>query len=259
MSRPWGWLSLEVGGQLKRTTLNLIIDLTAAILLMAMIATGYLLRFPLPPGTNKSHVLWGISRHGWGDVHFWVSVGLLMILGTHIVLHWKWLVAVLAKRFARPNPSQKLTLVVSLVILAVMLTGGLLFVSVAYRNIQCIGNDGTVGACPGSTKTALHSSPALTGVLEILDRNCLPCHGPRRAAGNFRVDRKQDFFSVRDKGPLVIPGKSEISPLVQIVSGLRKNMPLPDRHRLPPHQVTQLKEWIDGGAIWPELEEKRAP
>ena len=44
---------------MKRTSLNLIVDVSAGILLLGMIATGYVLRFPLPKGTNKSHTLWG--------------------------------------------------------------------------------------------------------------------------------------------------------------------------------------------------------
>jgi hypothetical protein len=44
---------------MKRIFDNLVVDLVAAVLMVAMMATGYILRFPLPPGTNNSLSLWG--------------------------------------------------------------------------------------------------------------------------------------------------------------------------------------------------------
>jgi len=52
---------------MNKATLNLIIDVAAAILFLAMIVTGFILRFPLPPGTNKSLMLWSLTRHEWGN------------------------------------------------------------------------------------------------------------------------------------------------------------------------------------------------
>ena len=86
---------------MKRTTLNLMIDLFAATLMLGMIATGFVLRFPLPPGTNKLRGLWGVSRHGWGTLHCGSSTALLISLFAHIVLHWHWLVSIIGKRFVR--------------------------------------------------------------------------------------------------------------------------------------------------------------
>ena len=43
---------------MNRTFRNLIVDLAAAFLFLGMMATGYILRFPLPPGTNKVMTLW---------------------------------------------------------------------------------------------------------------------------------------------------------------------------------------------------------
>ena len=54
----------------------------ASACLLTMVATGYVLRFPLPPGTNRTHVLWGLSRHEWGAIHSWASLGLLVVIAT---------------------------------------------------------------------------------------------------------------------------------------------------------------------------------
>lgn len=86
---------------MKRILDNLHIDLIAAALLVAMVATGYILRFPLPPGTNKSLSLWGLTRHQWGAVHFGISLGLLVLVVVHVCLHWQWIVVSVKRRFGR--------------------------------------------------------------------------------------------------------------------------------------------------------------
>ncbi|MEX1230667.1 MAG: DUF4405 domain-containing protein [Planctomycetaceae bacterium] len=252
---------------MKRISLNLIVDLAAAILLLGMIATGYILRFPLPPGTNKSHSLWGVTRHGWGSLHFWISAALLGVLLVHVILHWHWLVSVVSKRFGQ-SISEKRSLHIGLIIGA-MLTGvSVLFVWISYRNVEPINDAEFVGhsqtAASGEVNqltTRANGNKAFSSRLSfskdvstIFERSCLGCHGPKRATGNFRVDRKQDFFAKANGGPLIVPGKSSESPLIAIVSGRRTDIPRPDRHRLPEADVTLLRTWIDAGAEWPAEE-----
>ncbi len=83
---------------MNRTIVNIVIDLIAACQLLGMLATGYILRFSLPPGSNKTLSLWSYTRHQWGDIHFWFSLGLLIILLVHLALHWNWIVTVIGKR-----------------------------------------------------------------------------------------------------------------------------------------------------------------
>ena len=78
--------------------MNLLVDTVAAARLTAMVGTGYILWFALPPGTNRTHSLWGLLRHQFGAVHFWISVTLLAVLAIHVALHWRWLVVGLSKR-----------------------------------------------------------------------------------------------------------------------------------------------------------------
>jgi hypothetical protein len=74
---------------MARGVLNLMIDTVAAALLTAMVGSGYILWFALPPGTNRTHILWGLLRHQWGTVHAWISVTLIAVLAVHVVLHWR--------------------------------------------------------------------------------------------------------------------------------------------------------------------------
>jgi hypothetical protein len=83
---------------MNRTGLNFVVDLTAAVLFLGMAATGYILWFALPPGTQKELSLWGMPRHGWGTVHAWISFALLGTVLFHVSLHWQWVVAVVRKR-----------------------------------------------------------------------------------------------------------------------------------------------------------------
>ena len=78
----------------------MIIDTLAAACLLAIVTTGYVLRFPLPPARNHTHELWGLSRYEWGAIHSWGSLGLLLVLIIHLVLHWDWIVSMIRHRFA---------------------------------------------------------------------------------------------------------------------------------------------------------------
>jgi hypothetical protein len=89
-------------------------------------------------------------------------------------------------------------------------------------------------------------------VYPLFERSCLSCHGPKKQRGDFRVDRRDEFFGKNGSTPLVVPGNSGESPLIAIVSGLRQDIPRADVHQLPAKQVAFLRAWIDAGASWPE-------
>jgi len=249
---------------MNRTIANVIIDIIAAFLFLGMIATGYLLRFPLPPGSNKALSLWGYTRHQWGNFHFWISLGLLIVLVVHLVLHWNWIVTVIGKRchlVKTTHPS---------LIRSGLLTGGIvillitLFAWAAENSVKEIAGP-MWGKRWGHNRNAdqvesLAASPLQTtidqervktwkDVYPIFENNCLSCHGPQKQLADFRVDRREDFFgsSGRDR-PLILPGQSAISPLIVVVSGTKKDMPLADIHKLSDQDVVKLKAWIDSGA-----------
>ncbi len=79
---------------MKRTTLNAVVDALAFAGFVLLVATGVLMRWTLPPGSGRHLTVWGLGRHEWGVVHFWVSVALLAALAAHVALHWRWIVAV---------------------------------------------------------------------------------------------------------------------------------------------------------------------
>jgi hypothetical protein len=242
---------------MKRTALNLLIDFLAAACFIGMIATGYLLHFPLPPGTNKSLVLWGLSRHQWGEVHFWISLALLMVLMIHLVLHWQWVVSVAARQFGAKENCRVSSLRSGMVTLLVM--------SIALGSFAWLAETSVTQRneilCPPEMPFPKMQAPASEAkpvqvdfrrdVYPILEASCLFCHGPDRAQGGFRVDRKEDFFGKNGKNPWVIPGDSGNSPLLGVVSGMGTGRASADVHRLSEREIGILRAWIDGGAEWP--------
>lgn len=81
---------------MRRPTKNFIIDSFAFSGFVLLTTTGVLMRYVLPPGSGHSRVIWGLDRHDWGDVHFWISLVFLGTLAVHLVLHWRWIVSVMS-------------------------------------------------------------------------------------------------------------------------------------------------------------------
>lgn len=77
---------------MNRPTLNYTLDWLAFLLFAALTATGLLLKFGLPHGGGGSAVL-SLTRHEWGDIHFWVSLSFLAVVAVHLVLHSTWIKA----------------------------------------------------------------------------------------------------------------------------------------------------------------------
>jgi len=249
---------------MKRLFNNLLVDVIAAGLMVGMIATGYILRFPLPPGSNKSLSLWGFTRHQWGTLHSWLSLALLAIVLLHLALHWPWVVVTVKRRLWGTVATESPVVIglMSAVALAVVL---LLFGWIAQYSVTTITQP-DADACPpdASTDTSQQhltkgatapKSPAnvdfWTGVYPVLEHSCLSCHGPGKQSGGFRIDRRTDFLRT-DAERLVVPGDSAGSPLIAIVSGQRKDISRQDVHHLSEENVRLLRAWIDAGAIWPE-------
>jgi len=248
---------------MNRTFLNLLIDLCAACLFLAMFLTGYILRFPLPPETNKTFSLWGLTRHEWGAIHFWISLGLIAIILVHLALHWTWIVSVIGKRLGAASKTHP-RLLRNAVLCSMSLTLGIgLFAWAAHQGVSRI-TENIPGVCPPETEPEItpareavndhRSHPATRfwqDVYPLLETKCLSCHGPKRQLGNFRVDHREDFFKTYDNGTIVVPGKSAESRLIDLVSGRWQDSKLNDKHRLAGKDVLLLNAWIDAGAEWP--------
>jgi phosphotransferase system glucose/maltose/N-acetylglucosamine-specific IIC component len=96
---------------MRRNTLNFLVDFLTLLAIFAMVATGLVLRFVLPPGSGGRHgegglLLWGWGRHDWGDVHFWAAVALAALLVVHVALHWSWVCTMVQRSLRGTNSGQ---------------------------------------------------------------------------------------------------------------------------------------------------------
>ena len=61
--------------QVKRNTLNFWIDILTFLVFLLKIWTGLLIHYVLPAGQGrgKSLLLWGLNRHDYGVIHFYLA------------------------------------------------------------------------------------------------------------------------------------------------------------------------------------------
>lgn len=126
---------------MRRHKLNLAVDVAFFVLFIVLALTGILLEFVLPPGGGQGrNLVWGLTRHEWGDVHFWVAVAAAGALLVHLALHWAWVWASsfqalgAQSRIGRWGP--RVRLFGGLAILALMAGGTALFWRAAAGQVQ---------------------------------------------------------------------------------------------------------------------------
>ena len=87
----------------------------------------------------------------------------------------------------------------------------------------------------------------------ILAKNCYSCHGPDRQKADLRWDVKAIALKGTDHGPVILPGNSAGSRMIQLVAALQPDAVMPAKgERLTIAQVALLRGWIDQGAAWPD-------
>ncbi len=83
---------------MRKAKLNFVVDAAAFAAFVFLTATGVLVRYVLPPGSGHFNTLWGMDRHEWGQLHFWIAIILMAALGFHLFLHWRWVVCMVKGR-----------------------------------------------------------------------------------------------------------------------------------------------------------------
>ncbi len=90
----------------------------------------------------------------------------------------------------------------------------------------------------------------------LLESRCLACHGAAQQLSGLRLDVRADAMKGGYSGPVIVPGKSSESKLIQRVVGAKGVMVMPPAGpRLTPAEIDLLKSWIDSGADWPATTE----
>ncbi len=91
-------------------------------------------------------------------------------------------------------------------------------------------------------------------VQPLLAKNCYECHGEKKQKADLRWDVKSAALKGGEHGPVIVPGKSAESLMIQLVAGLKgADMRMPAKGEpLSAEQIGILRAWIDQGAVWPD-------
>lgn len=116
---------------MQRVHLNIIVDSIAFVVFLFLVATGALMRYVLPPGSGHFLTLWGMDRHQWGQIHFWIAVSLLVIVCIHLILHWRWLVCVI-KGETWKNSGLRFTMVILAIVALIAIAATPFFAQVEH-------------------------------------------------------------------------------------------------------------------------------
>jgi hypothetical protein len=87
-------------------------------------------------------------------------------------------------------------------------------------------------------------------VLPVLQR-CFQCHGPSLRMSKLDLSSRDGMLRGGEKGPALVPGNAEASPLYRRVTGFEQpSMPMPPVPALNAAEVALVKNWINQGAKW---------
>lgn len=127
---------------MKRSYLHLLIDALLFLAATGLVLTGLLIEFILPPGSHQASV-WGLTRHEWGELHFWVAITILGLGLLHLLLNWGWVCSVISRalRMQSNKPTLRRQLWSGFMTIAVLLVliGGFLFAANAGKVNDSLG------------------------------------------------------------------------------------------------------------------------
>lgn len=90
-------------------------------------------------------------------------------------------------------------------------------------------------------------------VAPLLVQHCLDCHQPNKLSGKLNLSSKAGLLAGGEQGPALVPGKPEISLLMERVeSGEMPPAEAKVSRRLTAAEVATLRNWIAAGATWPK-------
>lgn len=91
---------------MKKSVFNAIINVLAFTSFALLVTTGLMLAFNLPHGQGNRMTVWGLTRHGWGDVHWAISLTFLGLMFVHLLLHAPWIQWLFRGSPRKPNPTR---------------------------------------------------------------------------------------------------------------------------------------------------------
>ena len=117
----------------------------------------------------------------------------------------------------------------------------------------CRAEETKTGDRPEPAAVAKPRIDFIKDVQPLFQRACLPCHGPDKQKGDYRLDVRETALSGGESyAPNIVSGKSDKSPLLGFVRGTGDLVMPPEGQRLSADEIEVLRAWIDQGAHWPD-------
>jgi mono/diheme cytochrome c family protein len=116
-----------------------------------------------------------------------------------------------------------------------------------------------VGGCLGNLAAAAEPKRVdfARQVLPLFADRCFACHGPdeNTREAELRLDLRASVFDRDADSRLILPGKSNKSPLFRRISSHDPDLQMPPpsaTRQLKPKEIDLIRKWIDQGADWQE-------
>jgi mono/diheme cytochrome c family protein len=128
----------------------------------------------------------------------------------------------------------------------------LILLGVLTTEPEAVGNGGA------SAATSTPAPDFERDIRPIFVQHCASCHGESKQRSGYRVDVRQTALAGGDLGEAaIVPGKPDESRLLDRVSdNADRSERMPPANSgvaaLTPEQVHVLRDWIAGGAVWPD-------
>ncbi len=120
----------------------------------------------------------------------------------------------------------------------------------------CVAGCGLVG---GGSSTEEVEALFVYEIEPLLQTKCIACHGgePDEIEGSFDMTTRIGMLRGGASGmAAIIPGSPNESPILEAVKRVDPDLAMPPKvtERLSPEEVEFLRQWIEGGAPWPDDE-----
>src|SRR5436190_1560951 len=109
---------------------------------------------------------------------------------------------------------------------------------------------------PGVRSAAADTPQFDSGLLPILQTNCIQCHGAKVRMKDLNLSSYESLMRGSESGPVVVPGKPDESRLYKAV--LEGRMPV-GKAKLSDQDVAAIRTWIEAGAPSSSRANKQSP
>jgi len=84
----------------------------------------------------------------------------------------------------------------------------------------------------------------------LLIAHCIECHGPDRQESGLRLDSRPGWMKGGDRGPAIVPGDPDNSPLLLAMEHTDPDLQMPEE-KLSDADIAAIEKWIRDGAVDP--------